>query len=59
MEAKRLGGAVVEGGGLLDDFDRLSGPGFDAVRLARPLVDFYERTAEWRLEARSQWCPAA
>lgn len=49
----------MEGGGLLDDFDRLSGPGFDPARLASPVVEFYERTTEWRLEAWSQWSPVA
>ena len=58
-EAERLGGTVVEGGGLLDDLDRLTGPGFDPTRLASAIVDFYERTAEWRLEAWSQWSPVA
>lgn len=58
-EAERLGGAVVEGGGLLDDFGRLRGEGFDAQRLARPIVDFYERTSEWRLDVWSQWGPVA
>lgn len=58
-EAERLGGAVVEGGGLLDDFDRLSGEGFDSARLAPPIVDFYERTSEWRLEVWSQWSSVA
>ena len=58
-EAERLGGVVVEGGGLVDDVDRLTGPGFDPGRLASPVVDFYERTAAWRLEAWSQWSPVA
>lgn len=58
-EAARLGGVVTEGGGLLDDFDRLRGPGFDPAGLASPIIDFYERTAQWRLEAWSQWGPAA
>jgi hypothetical protein len=39
-EAARLGGAVNECGGLLDDFDRLRGPGFDPARLASPIIDF-------------------
>ncbi|MDQ6784691.1 MAG: hypothetical protein M3063_14895 [Actinomycetota bacterium] len=58
-EAARLGGTVTEGGGLLDDFDRLRGPGFDPAGLAAPIIDFYERTAQWRLEAWSQWGPVA
>jgi hypothetical protein len=58
-EAARLGGKLVDGGGLLDGMGLLSGPTFDPARLAGPVVDFYERTAEWRLEVWSQWCPAA
>ncbi|HTJ76786.1 MAG TPA: hypothetical protein VL337_15630 [Acidimicrobiales bacterium] len=58
-EATRLGGVVSAGGGLIDDFDRLRGSGFDPARLASPIVEFYERTAEWRLEAWSQWSPPA
>ena len=58
-EAERVGGAFTEGGGLLDDFGRLRGVGFDPAQLASAIVEFYERTSEWRLEAWSQWCPAA
>lgn len=28
-------------------------------RLQSPIVDFYEHTSAWRLEAWSQWCPVA
>jgi len=59
VEASRLGGTVVEGGGLLDDVRRLRGDGFDPGRLAPEIVEFYERTAQWRLEVWSQWCPVA
>lgn len=59
IEAKRLGGIVAEGRGLVDHFDRLNGPGFNAAQLASPIIQFYERTAEWRLEAWSQWSPVA
>jgi hypothetical protein len=58
-EARRLGGQLVDGGGLLDDFGRLAGEGFDPARLQRPIIDFYERTSAWRLEVWSQWCPIA
>ena len=58
-EAARLGGVVSEYGGLLEDFDGLRGPGFDPAGLASPIIDFYERTSEWRLEAWSQWSPVA
>jgi hypothetical protein len=58
-EVKRLGGNLAEGGGLLDDMDRLAGDGFDPSRLAPSIVDFYEHTSSWRLEVWTQWCPAA
>lgn len=58
LEAGRHGG-VVGNGGLLDAMSSLDGPGFSAADLAGPVVDFYERTSEWRLEVWSQWCPAA
>ena len=58
-EAERLGGAVAEGGGLIDEFARLRGEGFDPARLAPAIVDFYERTSEWRLEVWSQWSSVA
>jgi hypothetical protein len=46
-EAHRLNGSlVVEGGGLLPDFSALSGDDFNPSGLARPIIDFYERTAE-------------
>ncbi len=55
-EAHRLNGSLVEGGGLLPDFSALSGDDFNPSGLAQPIIDFYERTAEWRLEVWSQWC---
>jgi hypothetical protein len=55
-EAARLGSELVEGGGLLDDMCSLAAPGFDPTRLARPVIQFYEHTAEWRMEVWSQWC---
>ena len=58
-EAQRLGGRRGEGGGLLGHISDLAGDGFDPSLLAPPVVDFYERTARWRLEVWSQWCPAA
>jgi hypothetical protein len=58
LEAEREGGSVGEGG-LLGAMSVLDGPGFSASDLAGPVVDFYERTSEWRLEVWSQWCPAA
>jgi len=58
-ETIRLGAELVEGGGLLGTFDDLAGPGFDPTALAPAVVEFYERTSRWRLEAWSQWCPVA
>jgi hypothetical protein len=58
LEAEHHGGSVGAGG-LLDAMSTLDGPGFSAADLAVPVVDFYERTSEWRLEVWSQWCPAA
>jgi hypothetical protein len=58
-EAERLGGVLVEGGGLIDGIGCLSGPGFDPSKIDRRIADFYEHTGEWRLEVWSQWCPAA
>jgi hypothetical protein len=58
-EAQRLGGSLVEGGGLLGSLTLLAGEEFDPSLLAGPVVDFYQNTARWRLEMWSQWCPAA
>lgn len=58
-EAQRLGGGLVEGGGLLGSMSLLAGDGFDASAIAKPVADFYESTDRWRLEVWSQWCPAA
>ena len=58
-EARRLDADLHDGGGLLESFDLLAGEGFDPSRLSPAIVDFYERTSEWRLDAWSQWCPAA
>ncbi|MDQ6784119.1 MAG: hypothetical protein M3063_11900 [Actinomycetota bacterium] len=38
---------------------QLAGDGFDPSLLADPVVDFYEQTAQWRMQVWSQWCPAA
>jgi hypothetical protein len=58
-EAKRLGGVLSQGGGLLGSVGDLGGKGFDPSALAPPVIDFYERTDQWRLEVWSQWCPIA
>jgi hypothetical protein len=59
QEAERLGGAVVEGVGLLSDINTLKGLGFNPSNVARPIVDFYERTVEWRMDVSHRWFPAA
>lgn len=58
-EADRLGGTALDGGGLLAEMGDLAGAGFDPALLAKPIVEFYEQTAAWRMEVWSQWCPAA
>jgi hypothetical protein len=58
-EAERLGGILVEGGGLLERMSDLAGGDFDPSRLAKPIVDFYETTSEYRMEVGTQWSRAA
>jgi hypothetical protein len=58
-EAENLGGDLIEGGGLLDRMTDMGSGDFDPGLLARPIVDFYERTSEWRMEVRCQWSAAA
>lgn len=58
-EAGRLGGSLVEGGGLLPTMDALASETFDPSRLSPGIGAFYEHTADWRLDVWSQWCPAA
>ena len=56
-EAEHLGGNLIEGGGLLDRMTDLGGDGFDPAFLAKPIVEFYERTSDWRMDVRSQGVP--
>jgi hypothetical protein len=58
-ESTRIGGAVVQGVGLLEDFNVLGGLNFDPSSVARPIVDFYEGTVGWRMEVSHRWSPAA
>jgi len=58
-EAEHLGGNLIEGGGLLDRMTDLGGDGFDPGLLAKPIVEFYERTSDWRMDVWSQWSTAA
>jgi hypothetical protein len=58
-EAESLGGRPVDGGGLLDQVNSLVGDGFDPDRVATPIVDFYEQTSEWHMEAQCHWSAGA
>ena len=59
LEAERLRGNPHEAGGLVESFDLLASDSFDPSRLSPPIIDFYEHTTEWRLDAWSQWSPYA
>jgi hypothetical protein len=41
--------------GLLPDVSALAGPTFDVTSLDAGVRDFYEHTAQWRMDAWSQW----
>jgi hypothetical protein len=58
-EAQRLHGDLHEAGGLVESFASLACDSFDPSRLSPAIVDFYERTTEWRLDAWSQWSAVA
>jgi hypothetical protein len=49
---------IGPGSGLLDDFASLRGPDFDPTDVARPVAEFYEKTADFSLDAWSEWCNA-
>jgi hypothetical protein len=49
---------INPGKGLLNDFKQLRGPDFDPASVAKPVVDFYQKTAEYSLDAWSEWCNA-
>jgi hypothetical protein len=42
--------------GLLPSVQALAGPGFDPSAVHPAVVDFYERTSEYELEAWAEWC---
>jgi hypothetical protein len=46
-----------EGAGLLATMADLDGPGFRAADLRPEIRDFYEHTADWRMEVWTQWNP--
>jgi hypothetical protein len=58
-EAARLGGQVVRDadGGLLPSMSLLDGPQFHAADVHPLIRDFYEHTAHWRMQVRTQWSP--
>jgi len=45
-------------GGLIPDFAQLNSNAFNTGRIAPGVVHFYQRTAEYELDAWSQWCGA-
>ena len=49
---------IGPGAGLLDDFAVLRSPDFDPDAVAKPVADFYQRTADYSLDAWSEWCNA-
>jgi hypothetical protein len=50
--------ADPHGGGLLPNFSTLDSRSFSSSRIAPAIVQFYEQTAEYELDAWSQWCGA-
>jgi hypothetical protein len=56
-EARGMTLSEDPGGGLLPDFAALRGPGFDPGAIQPEVVDFYERTARYRLNLWSEWSP--
>jgi hypothetical protein len=61
-EASRLAGSVARGrsgAGILPSMSALEGEGFDPASLRSEIVDFYEHTADWRVELWSQWSAIA
>jgi len=44
--------------GLMQRFSELAGPDFDPLLLDPRVIDFYERTSEYRLDTWSHWCGA-
>lgn len=45
----------TDGPGLLGDLSVLDGPGLDTAELPPDVVDFYERTTDWRMEVWTGW----
>jgi hypothetical protein len=60
-EVARLGGVIGSGqdAGLLPSLSVLAGSRFDPARLRPQVVDFYQHTAAWRMDAQARWSPLA
>lgn len=56
--ARRRSLQIGQGAGLLDEFAVLRSESFDPKAVAGPVADFYERTADYSLDAWSEWCNA-
>lgn len=59
--AAAWGGDVEDdhpGAGLLARLAELDGPSFSAADVRPEIRDFYEHTADWRMEVWTQWSPA-
>jgi hypothetical protein len=49
---------IGQGAGLLDEFAVLRSESFDPKAVSGAVVDFYQRTADYTLDAWSEWCSA-
>jgi hypothetical protein len=54
--ADEIDAKLEPGEGLLQDFGCLSGTACDPGRVQPAVIDFYEKTARYELEAWSEWC---
>jgi hypothetical protein len=58
-ERDRLGARLSEGAGLLASFEALNSASLNVGLIHPTVIDFYEHTTRYRLDAWTQWCPAA
>jgi len=56
--ASKLSLRIGPGRGLLDDFGKLRATEFDPATVAKPVIEFYEETANYEMDAWSEWCGA-
>ena len=49
---------IGPGKGLLDHFERLRSPSFEPATIKKPVVEFYEQTSGYTMDAWSEWCGA-